>query len=248
MAFARDPSLTVAQVEIVERDSELGMPACSSLFDRRVVRDRLSRFRRRDRTGAAGNQPIMLDATVTGEVEDGLLSEGGRVEIARMQQKLVALGTCLCDDLAIGIDDQAASNEREAVLDASLRDSHDPRRVLIRTGLHGQTIVEQPLLRTFLAFLGIDRGRIVAEQDHLHALQTHDAIRLRPAPVVADRHAEDAVHRAPDTETQIARLEITLLKMLEGTLGVEFRMARQMNLAYLPTIFADLSVRRQVLK
>ena len=53
----------------------------------------------------------MLDTTVPGEVEDGLLAENGRVEIARMDQKLVALGAGLRDDLAVGIDDQAACNE-----------------------------------------------------------------------------------------------------------------------------------------
>ena len=156
--MASRASLAVVQVEIIERDSGLGMPARLSLFDRRVIQDRVSRFRRRDRTGAAGNQPIMLDATVTGEVEDGLLSEGGRVEIARMQQKLVALGTCLCDDLAIGIDDQAASNEREAVLDASLRDRHDPRRVLIRSRLHGQRLWNSRFSRPSSLFWELTAG------------------------------------------------------------------------------------------
>src|SRR4030088_1627804 len=70
------------------------------------------------------------------EVEDGLLAEVGRVEIARMDQKLVALGAGLRDDLAVGIDDQAASNEWEAVLDAGFGDGHDPRRVLICARLH----------------------------------------------------------------------------------------------------------------
>ncbi len=78
----------------------------------------------------------MLDTTMTGEVEDGLLAEHGRVEVAGMNQKLVGLGAGLRDNLAVGIDDQAASNEREAVLDAGFGDSHDPCRVLIRAGLH----------------------------------------------------------------------------------------------------------------
>src|SRR5260370_17729680 len=97
----------------------------------------------------------MLDATVAGEVEDGFLPEAGRVEIARMDQKLVALGAGLRDDLAVGIDDQAASNEWEAVLDAGFGDSHDPRRVLICARLHCQTIVEQPLPGTFPTFLAV---------------------------------------------------------------------------------------------
>src|SRR5581483_6939919 len=73
------------------------------------------------------------------------------------------------------------------------------------------------------------------------ALQAHHAIGFRPAPVVTDRHPENARHRAPDRETGIARLEIALLQMLERTIGIELRMSRQMRLA----IFAD-NLRRAV--
>src|SRR5260221_5452903 len=91
--------------------------------------------------------------------------------------------------------------------------------------------MEQPLLGPLLALLGIDRGRVVADQHHLDALQAHDAIGLRPAPVVADRHAEDTAKRAPDLEAEIAGLEIALLQMLKGAFRIELRMARQMKLA-----------------
>jgi hypothetical protein len=65
-------------------------------------------------------------------------------------------------------------------------------------------------------------------------LQAHDAIGLRPAPVVAHRHAKDAAERAPDLEAEIARLEVAFLQVLEGALGIELRMARQMDLAVFP--------------
>src|SRR5258708_3594920 len=91
--------------------------------------------------------------------------------------------------------------------------------------------MEQPLLGPLLALLGIDRGRVVADQHHLDALQAHDAIGLRPPPVVADRHAKDTAKRTPDVETEITRLEVALLQMLERALGIELRMTRKMNLA-----------------
>ena len=95
--------------------------------------------------------------------------------------------------------------------------------------------MEQPLLGPLLASLGIDRGRVVADQHHLNALQAHDAIGLRPAAVVAYRHAEDTAKRAPDIEAEIAGLEVAFFQMLEGAFGIELRMARQMNLA----VFSD---------
>src|SRR5438309_6661706 len=121
-----------------------------------------------------------------------------------------------------------------AILDTGLRNAYDPGRVLVGTGLRGEPVVEQPLLGPLLVLLGIDRGRVVADQHHLDALQTHDAIGLRPAPVVADRHAEDAAKGTPDVEAEITRLEVALLQMLEGALRIELRMARQMNLAVGP--------------
>ena len=81
--------------------------------------------------------------------------------------------------------------------------------------------MEQPLLGPLLTLLGIDRGRVVADQHHLNTLQAHHAISLRPPPVVADRHAEDTAERAPDVEAEIARLEVALLQMLERALCIE---------------------------
>ena len=139
----------------------------------------------------------------------------------------------LGDDLAVRIDDAASAEQRVAVLDAAFRGRDHEGRVLVGAGLHREIMVEQALLRPFLGLLRIDRRRVVAEHDHLDALQAHDAIGLRPAAVVADAHAEDAAHGAPHREAEIARLEIALLQMLERALGVELGMAGQVHLAVL---------------
>jgi hypothetical protein len=96
-------------------------------------------------------------------------------------------------------------------------------------------MVEHALLRPLVCFLRIHRGRVVAEHDQLHPLQSHDAISLGPPPVVADAHADDAAHGAPHRKTQVTRLEITFFQVLEGTLRIELGMPGQMHLA----IFAD---------
>src|SRR4029078_12967581 len=63
---------------------------------------------------------------------------------------------------------------------------------------------------------------------------------LGPAAVVADRHAQNAAQRAPDLEAEIAGLEIALLQMLKGALGIVLGMAREMDLAVFPDNLAAL--------
>src|SRR5688572_16033591 len=82
---------------------------------------------------------------------------------------------------------------------------------------------------------GMVEGRVVAQHDHLDALQAHHPIGFGPAPVIADAHAHDAAEATPDPETKIARLEIALLQMLVNAVGLWLGMARQMHLA----VFAD---------
>ena len=79
------------------------------------------------------------------------------------------------------------------------------------------------------------RRRVVAEQDQFDALHAHDAIGLRPAPVVADAHADIAAEGAPDRKAEIARLEIALLEMLKRIVRPVVGVAGQMHLA----VFAD---------
>ena len=87
----------------------------------------------------------MLDAAMPRKVEDGLLAENRRVEIAGVNQQFVVFGLGFRDNLAVGIDDQAAADQRKSVLDAGLGDGDDPGRILIGPGLNGKTIVKQPL-------------------------------------------------------------------------------------------------------
>src|SRR5262245_33530211 len=94
-------------------------------------------------------------------------------------------------------------------------------------------MMEQLLLGPLRVRLGTDRGRVVADQNHLDALQPHHAMGLRPAPVIADGHAEDSAKSAQDVEAEITGLEIPLLQMLDGAFRFKLRMTRQMNLAVL---------------
>ena len=75
--------------------------------------------------------------------------------------------------------------------------------------------------------------RVVAQHDHLDALQPHHAIGLGPAAVVADRHADDAAERAEHREAQVADFEIALLEILERTPRLVLGVAGQVNLAVL---------------
>src|SRR5262249_28973338 len=59
------------------------------------------------------------------------------------------------------------------------------------------------------------------------------AIGLRPAPVVADAHSDDAAEAAPHREAEIAGLEVALFEMLMLASGLRRVVAGQMNLAVL---------------
>jgi hypothetical protein len=90
--------------------------------------------------------------------------------------------------------------------------------------------------RSFGAFGGllrVHRRRVVAEHDELDPLQAQHPPGLGPAAVVADQHAHDPAHGAPDGKAEVARLEIALLEMLEGAFGVELGMAGKVDLAVL---------------
>ena len=75
-------------------------------------------------------------------------------------------------------------------------------------------------------------GGVVADQHHLHALQTHHAVGLGPAPVVAYGHAHDAAECLRYLPTG-AGCEVTFLQMLEAPPRLVFLMAGQMHLAVL---------------
>jgi len=54
--------------------------------------------------------------------------------------QLVILGLGHGGDLAVGIDDDAARDQRVAILDAALRHRHDPGRILIGAGLEREAM------------------------------------------------------------------------------------------------------------
>ena len=169
-----------------------------------------------------------------GEIEDRLAIALAQVEIAARGDDLVLQRHRLCDDLARRRDDGALADHVRALLDTAFGGADHPGGVLIGACLHGQMVVELGQA-VDVAMAGVIVGRVVAEHDHLDALQPHDAIGLGPAPVVADAHAHDAAEAAPDAEAQIAWLEIALLQMLMSAVRLRLGMAGQMDLA----VFAD---------
>lgn len=74
---------------------------------------------------------------------------------------------------------------------------------------------------------------VISQQDHLGTLQSHNPVTLRPSPVVADAHAENAAEGAPDLKPRIALVEIALFQMLEAPPWLVFAMPRQMDFAIL---------------
>ena len=85
-------------------------------------------------------------------------------------------------------------------------------------------------------------GSVVAEQDHLHALQAEHPVGLRPAAVVADAHPEDPVKGAPHRKPEIADLEVALFEMLERRFGKVVRVSGEMDL---PVFRKDLTAVHQ---
>ena len=156
----------------------------------------------------------MLNPPMLGEVEHRLLVEPADVEVAFRREHLVAVAGRHGDDLAGRRDNAAAGEQFAAFFVAGFGDADDPGAVLVGAGLHAQMIVKIRQVVVDRNPWQMGRG-VVAEQDQLNALHAHDPIGLRPAPVVADAHADVGVERAPYRKTQISRLEISLFKMLK---------------------------------
>lgn len=62
----------------------------------------------------------MLDAAMAGKIEDGLLAEDRRIEVAGVNQQIVIFGLGFRDDLPLGIDDEAVADQRKAILPPAL--------------------------------------------------------------------------------------------------------------------------------
>ena len=85
-----------------------------------------------------------------------------------------------------------------------------------------------------MSWLGIRRvvdRRVVAAQDQLDALQPHHPVRLRPPPVVADHHADEAAERPPHAEALRPGLEVVALGVLERPVRLVLLVPRQVDLA-----------------
>ena len=135
----------------------------------------------------------MLDPPVAVEVEDRVLAEVADVHVAGVDDQLVALGLGAGDDEAVRVDDDRAGHQRMLVLDARLGDADHPGRVLVGAGGHRRARSGRAASPPLVRHLAVHGGRVVAEHDHLHPLQAHDAVDLRPAAVVADAHAHNRV-------------------------------------------------------
>src|SRR5690606_9962829 len=122
---------------------------------------------------------------------------------------------------------------------ARLGDRDDPGPILVSARLHHDLIVER-LQVIVLWHRRIMQRRVIAEHHQLDALQAEDAIGLRPAPIVAQRHAGNSPKGTPDAEAQVARLEIALLQVLESPPWLVLMVSRQMNLAVLADDLARL--------
>jgi hypothetical protein len=71
-------------------------------------------------------------------------------------------------------------------------------------------------------------------------LQTHHAVGFGPATVIADAHAHDATHRAPDRKAKISGLKIALFQMLKGPVWKRLCPTREVHFAVLSNNLAGL--------
>src|SRR5689334_9303463 len=172
----------------------------------------------------------MLDAAMFLEIEHGAPEVFAELQVERRRNQLVLLGQRERGDLPGRRNDRRAAYHRMPVLSAAFRRRQYPSSVLIGAGLQRQQMVKHPEMLG-LAMMDVLDGRVVAERDDLDPLQSHDAVRFGPAPVVADAHTHDRVLHAPDAETFVPDIEIALLQMLERRLREMLGMAGEVDLA-----------------
>ena len=85
-----------------------------------------------------------------------------------------------------------------------------------------------------LPVVDVHLGGVVAEHDHLDALEPEDPVGLGPAAVVADAHPEDPAEGLPHRETEVADLEVALLEVLERRFGQVVGVSGEVDLPVLP--------------
>src|SRR5438445_8206657 len=187
---------------------------------------------RRHRARPVHDEPVVLGPPVTREVEHRLLVGARAIEVAAGHAELVLEGGAHGDRLAGGRDDLALADHVAALFPAALGHTHHPRAVLICPRAHDEPVVEVRQ-EVVLGRRRIVYGRVVAEEDHLHALETHDPVRLGPAAVIADAHADEPAEGAPHAPAEIPHVKIALLQVLEGPPGLVLGMAGQVDLPVL---------------
>ena len=106
-------------------------------------------------------------------------------------------------------------------------------------------MVEHPQVRR-LPVVDVDLRRVVAEQDHFHALEPEHPVGLRPAAVVADAHPEHPAEGFPDRKAEVADLEVALLEMLERRFRQVLGVSGKVDLPVLPDDLAAVDEDRGV--
>src|SRR5438128_6577314 len=183
----------------------------------------------RHRSRPIHDQPVVLGPPVAREVEHRLLVGAREIEVAAGHAELVLQGRAHGDRLAGGRDDLALADHVAALFPAALGHTHHPRAVLICPRPHDEAVVEIRQ-EVVLGRRRIVHRRVVAEEDHLHALETHDPVRLGPAAVIADAHAHEPAEGAPHAPAEVPHVEVALLQVLEGPPALVLGMAGEVGL------------------
>ena len=176
--------------------------------------------------------------TVQVKVERGALVDGAEVQICTAQHHFVILGDAARHDFAAGGHHQAACNAVHTLFHPALGHAGHPAAVLVGPGLHRELVVEQRQI-IVLRRGCVVYGRVVANKDHLRALQRHDAVTLGPAAVVAQRHAHGAAKGLVHTKV-FAGCEVTFFQMLEFAPGLVLEVTGHVDLAVLAHNLAAL--------
>ena len=154
------------------------------------------------------------------------------VQVSIRHNHLIAKRAGLRHDFTGWRHDHTAAHQLKPVFATRLGDANDPGAVLISAHLHRHMVMHHAEVRRFWA-TAIAGWRVVAKHHQLNALQAHHPVCLRPAPVIAERHAHNAAHGPPDWPAKITHFEIALLKVLPWQGIVILNVARQMHLAIL---------------
>src|SRR5262245_18615019 len=102
--------------------------------------------RRIDRALALDDHAVVVGLAMDREIEGRALVALAGIEVAAMDDQLVAAAGRPRHYLARGLHDHAVGERGHALLLASLGHAHHPGAVLVGAGLHGELIVEPGML------------------------------------------------------------------------------------------------------